>query len=101
MTSLAMNKNQLKMKYLMGLWKTLPNYPTTEDVLYELQIHLQKVDQTQSELGASDFKSLWGSGWAKSPQFDRVSELVSQGLLSQQGTLAKPKYKIVSTALDK
>ncbi len=89
------------MKYLMGLWKTLPNYPTTEDVLYELQIHLQKGDQPQGDLAASDFKSLWGSGWAGSPQFERVSELVSQGLLSQQGTPAKPKYRIVSTALDK
>jgi len=96
-----MNKNQLKMKYLMGLWKTLPNYPTAEDVFFELQTHLQKSGQSEGDLAASDFKSLWGSGWAGSPQFNRVSELVSQGLLSQQGTPAKPKYKIVPTTLDK
>jgi len=91
-----MNKKQLKLKYLMGLWKTLPNYPTAEDVCYELQLHLQKEGLSQGELSSAAFKSLWGSGWTDSPQFQRVPELVSQGLLVQLGTPARPRYKLAN-----
>ena len=37
-----MEKNKLKMKYLLGIWKDLPEYPTKEDVIYELNSYLIK-----------------------------------------------------------
>jgi len=35
-----MDKNKLKMKYHMGIWKELPAYPTEEDVVFELNSYL-------------------------------------------------------------
>ena len=28
-----MNKDQIKFKYILGLWKSLPTYPTNEDLV--------------------------------------------------------------------
>jgi len=37
-----MDKNKIKFKYLMNLWRTLPDYPTKEDAIYELNVYLLK-----------------------------------------------------------
>ena len=35
-----MNRNKIKLKYVLNLWKSLPEYPTKEDVLYEIKSFL-------------------------------------------------------------
>lgn len=37
-----MNRQKIKIKYLLNLWKILPEYPTTEDVLFEIYSYLVK-----------------------------------------------------------
>jgi len=37
-----MNRGRIKFKYLLSVWKTMPDYPTQEDVVYELSLYLIK-----------------------------------------------------------
>lgn len=37
-----MEKNKVKLKYHLNLWRTLPSYPTQEDILYEIYSFLLK-----------------------------------------------------------
>ena len=37
-----MESKKIKIKYLLNFWKTLPEYPTQEDVLYEIAYYLER-----------------------------------------------------------
>ena len=58
-----MEKNKLKMKYLLGIWKDLPGYPTEEDVLYELNSYLVKDGRPDGEFSEHTFNSFLPEGW--------------------------------------
>jgi len=44
-----MEKNKLKMKYLLGIWKDLTGYPTEEDVLYATRKEIIKAEKRNIE----------------------------------------------------
>jgi hypothetical protein len=37
-----MESKKVKIKYLLNFWKTLPEYPTQEDILYEIAYYLER-----------------------------------------------------------
>lgn len=52
-----MDKKKLPIKYQIGIWKTLPNYPTKNDILYELQVHVSKMKT--GEFSEQTFNGIW------------------------------------------
>jgi hypothetical protein len=91
-----MNRNKIKFKYLMNLWKSLPSYPTQEDVIYELCSYLEKDGRPNGEFTLQTFNSIWGSKWVETKQYELVQQMFNAGLFiesSGQGS-NKVKYKI-------
>ena len=94
-----MNRNKIKFKYLMNLWKSLPSYPTQEDILYELCSYLEKDGRPNGEFTFQTFNSLWGSKWMETKHHELVQQMFDAGLFiesSEQGS-NKVKYKIKDT----
>jgi hypothetical protein len=71
-----MEKNKLKMKYLLGIWKDLPEYPTKEDVIYELNSYLIKDGRPDGEFSDQTFNSFLPPGWEELKYRDVVKELI-------------------------
>jgi hypothetical protein len=48
-----MDINKIPVKYSLGLWKTLPAYPTRQDVIYEIHVWMTKnkrIDFTEKNM---------------------------------------------------
>ena len=71
-----MEKNKLKMKYLLGIWKDLPEYPTKEDIIYELNSYLIKDGRPDGEFSDQTFNSFLPSGWEELKHSEVVKELI-------------------------
>ena len=56
----------------MGLWKTLPNYPTKEDVQYEISVFLLKEGRSGSEFSIQTLNSIYGTKWEILPQGELI-----------------------------
>jgi hypothetical protein len=74
-----MDKNKLKFKYLLGVWKDLPQYPTKEDIIYELNSYLIKDGRPDGEFSDQTFNSFLNEGWEGSKHGDLVKELIETG----------------------
>lgn len=81
----------------MGIWKQLPNYPTTEDVIYEITVYLAKDGRPNGEFTFQTLNSVFGKGWEKTRAYELVNEMILQGSISPSGKKDKGKdwYKIV------
>jgi hypothetical protein len=90
-----MNKNKVKLKYVLNLWKHLPQYPTKEDIIYELSVFLIKDGRPNGEFSPQTFKSVFGTNWEKS-HGDVIDEMISSKDFdeSQKSTETKKWYKI-------
>lgn len=44
-------------KYLVGVWKTLPGYPTREDVQYEIMQHMRR--KRMSDFSEQTLNGVW------------------------------------------
>jgi hypothetical protein len=71
-----MEKSKLKMKYLLGIWKDLPEYPTKEDVIYELNSYLIKDGRPDGEFSDQTFNSFLPENWEDEKFRDIVKELI-------------------------
>lgn len=91
-----MEKNKLKMKYLLGIWKDLPEYPTKEDVIYELNSYLIKDGRPDGEFSDQTFNSFLPEGWEKNKFGEEVNELIETDIFEKsEKTLGnKNWYKI-------
>jgi len=91
-----MEKAKLKMKYLLGIWKDLQEYPTKEDVIYELNSYLIKDGRPDGEFSEQTFNSFLQEGWQKTKHNEIVNELFSTGIFEKTGrkTGNKDWYKI-------
>jgi hypothetical protein len=78
-----MNKQKIKFKYLMGLWKSLPSYPTKEDVKYEISIFLLKEGRSNSEFSSQTLNSVYGSKWDTLPQGQVIKSMIESGEISE------------------
>lgn len=91
-----MEKNKLKMKYLLGIWKDLPEYPTKEDVIYELNSYLVKDGRPDGDFSDQTFNSFLPHKWEKSKHGKVVNELIESGIFekSEKSVGNKNWYKI-------
>ena len=91
-----MEKNKLKMKYLLGIWKDLPEYPTKEDVIYELNSYLIKDGRPDGEFSDQTFNSFLPEGWEGNKFGEAVNELIETDIFEKsEKTLGnKNWYKI-------
>ena len=91
-----MEKNKLKIKYLLGIWKDLPEYPTKEDVIYELNSYLIKDGRPDGEFSDQTFNSFLPEGWEENKFAEAVNELIETDIFEKtEKTLGnKNWYKI-------
>jgi hypothetical protein len=78
-----MEKNKLKMKYLLGIWKDLPEYPTKEDVIYELNSYLIKDGRPDGEFSDQTFNSFLPQGWEEMKQGEIIENLIETGIFEK------------------
>jgi hypothetical protein len=92
-----MERNKTKFKYLLGIWKSLPDYPTNEDISYEISSYLIKDGRNGGEFSDQTFKSIFGSGWEKTRIKEVINEMILTGEIheSKKGTNGKIWYKIL------
>lgn len=92
-------KDMLPIKYLVGVWKTLPGYPTSEDVLYEICHYMNRKGMTDfSEL---TFNGIWYdttgvANWKGTDVEARLNEMMSDGtfLVNRTDANGKNWYEI-------
>lgn len=48
-----MEKEKIKFKYLLNFWKTMEEYPTQEDILYEITSYMEKDGRGDSDFSQS------------------------------------------------
>lgn len=91
-----MEKNKTKMKYLLGIWKELPEYPTEEDVIYELNLYLIKDGRPDGDFSDQTFNSFLPPNWEKQKFGELVKKLTETGVFEKsEKTLGnKNWYKI-------
>lgn len=93
-----MERNKIKMKYLLGIWKDLPEYPTEEDVIYELNSYLVKDGRPDGEFTEQTFNSFLPADWKKSKYGELIESLIKKGNLekTEKTSGGKEWYKIIN-----
>jgi hypothetical protein len=96
-----MNKNKVKFKYLMNLWKSLPEYPTQEDIIYELSVYLEKDGRPNGEFTLKTFNSIYGNKWEQSSHFDIVNNMIKNNVFETKDEIIndKTKYRLKETPI--
>lgn len=91
-----MQKEKIKLKYLLGIWKDLPEYPTKEDVIYELNFYLIKDGRPDGDFSDQTFNSFLPQGWESQKYGEIVTELIESGIFekTEKNTGNKNWYKI-------
>ena len=91
-----MNKNKIKFKYLMNLWRTMPGYPTKEDVIYELNVYLMKDGRPNGSFSIQTLKAPFGSNWEETKFKEIVDEMIESGEfeVDDKKSSSKVWYKI-------
>lgn len=91
-----MEKNKLKLKYLLGVWKDLPEYPTQEDVIYELNSYLIRDGRPDGDFSKQTFNSFLNPGWEETSHGKLVEELIDMGIFekTEKSLGNKDWYKI-------
>lgn len=90
-----MNRNKVKFKYLMNLWKSLPEYPTKDDIIYELSVYLVKDGRPGGEFTLQTFNSAFGQDWSKTKHGEVIENMITSGDFVECGTYSgNQKYKL-------
>jgi hypothetical protein len=91
-----MNRNKAKLKYLLNIWKSLPQYPTKEDVVYEITAYLIKDGRPNGEFSPQTFKSIFGSGWDKGAHGLVINSMIKEGEIEETPKSSETKkwYRI-------
>ena len=91
-----MDKNKIKFKYILGLWKTMPDYPTKDDIVYELSLFLFKDKRPGGEFSQQTFNSVFGSSWEKTKHGEIINGMIESGEFEEtkKSTASKKWYKI-------
>ncbi len=78
----------------MNLWKSLPGYPTREDIIYELSVYLEKDGRPNGEFTTQTFNSVWGNSWTETNHFHVVEKMMADGDFEEIRAQNKIKYRI-------
>ena len=91
-----MDKNKIKFKYLMNLWRAMPDYPTKEDVVYELSVYLMKDGRPNGSFSLQTLKAPFGPNWKETKFKQIVDEMIENGEFEVDTKKVSPKvwYKI-------
>lgn len=91
-----MDKNKIKFKYILGVWKTMSDYPTKEDIVYELSLFLFKDKRPGGEFSQQTFNSVFGSSWEQTKHGELINEMIGSGEFEEtkKSTASKKWYKI-------
>jgi len=82
----------------MNLWKSLPSYPTKEDVIYELSVYLVKDGRSSGEFTLQTFNSVFGANWSKTKHGEVIETMINEGDFIEAGVYAgNKKYKLKET----
>ena len=82
----------------MNLWKSLPSYPTKEDVIYELSVYLVKDGRSSGEFTLQTFNSVFGANWSKTKHGEVIETMINEGDFIEAGVYAEnKKYKLKET----
>lgn len=71
------------MKYHMGVWKDLPEYPTPEDIIYELNLYLEKDGRPDGDFSDQTFNSFLPSGWNDGPHGGIINGMIEKGIFEK------------------
>lgn len=90
-----MNRNRIKLKYVLNLWKSLPGYPTKEDALYEIKSFLVR-DSRPGEFSPQTLNAVFGPKWEGGEYGILVNELIEEGLIEEtkKASASKKWYKL-------
>ena len=80
----------------MNLWRSLSDYPTKMDVIYELSVYLMKDGRPNGEFSHQTFNSAFGSEWESSKHSEIIGELIKTGEFEEtsKSVAGKKWYKI-------
>ena len=80
----------------MGVWKELPEYPTQEDVIYELNSYLIKDGRPDGDFSEQTFNSFLGQDWKESKIKPIIDDLIGSGIFeeSEKSVPDKKWYRI-------
>jgi len=80
----------------MNLWRTMPGYPTKEDVIYELNVYLMKDGRPNGSFSVQTLKAPFGSNWEETKFKEIVDEMIESGEFEVDGKKSSSKvwYKI-------
>lgn len=67
----------------MGLWKSLPEYPNSDDVIYEISLYLTKDGRPNSEFSEQTFNSIFGKNWANEKTGNAISRMIESGSINE------------------
>lgn len=91
-----MQREKIKLKYLLGIWKDLPEYPTKEDVIFELNSYLIKDGRPDGDFSDQTFNSFLPQGWENQKYGEIIKELVESEVFekTEKSSETKNWYKI-------
>ncbi len=80
----------------MNLWRTMPGYPTKEDVIYELNVYLMKDGRPNGSFSLQTLKAPFGSDWEETRFKEIVDEMIESGEFEVDAKKSSSKvwYKI-------
>jgi hypothetical protein len=80
----------------MNLWRTMPNYPTKEDAIYELSVYLVKDGRPNGSFSEQTLKAPFGSDWESTKYKRIIDEMIETGELEVdvKKVSSKTWYKI-------
>ena len=68
----------------MGIWKELPGYPSSEDVIFELNSYLVRDGRPNGEFSLQTFNSFLGNDWENSPHGSVINKLIDDGIFEKE-----------------
>jgi hypothetical protein len=94
-----MNAQRIPVKYSMMLWKTLPDYPTKLDILYEVCLFLEKNGKT--EFSEQTLNSIWidPAGvqvWRGTKIEEIVKKLMDEGVFKEAKTVNDKVWYVIN-----
>ena len=80
----------------MGVWKNLSNYPSKEDIVYEISLYLLKDKRPNGEFSSQTLNSIFGSKWEGESHGQVIKKMIADGdfIETKKITASKIWYKI-------
>lgn len=87
--------NNTKFKYLMGIWKILPEYPTEDDIIYEIKEFL-KGNNSSDIFDENTLSKIFGKDYKEEKFQNSWGLCLKNNLIEKIEISNKLKYKLNS-----